>query len=412
MRNLSIFHDHPLEVSLKSSASKNNNDEVISAIDPSKIEIFQRYLQWLIEEQDFSDTRFHTIYALSLAKSTIEAFEEETNSQNPGTGRMEGRTTSDPATNLIFQIPVRERLQIFLQSSDLYDAEEILDLIEGSELWWEKAILYRKLGQETLVLQILALKLEDSDAAEQYCAEIGRPDAYMQLLDMYLNPQDGKEPMFKAAVRLLHNHGESLDPLQVLERLSQDMPLQLASETLLRMLRARLHHHRQGQIVHNLSRALDTDARLARLEERSRHVQINDESLCDSCHARLGTKLFAMYPDDTVVCYKCFRRQGESTSVTGRNFKRDILVKPGIFRFWRDKYQGLNHLKCNLEALGSDCAVFNSVKGLNFLIKRAIASHFFLLCICSLCGAFVVFGKMTLCRRVTSNKNPTEDRLA
>lgn len=34
---------------------------------------------------------------------------------------------------------------------------------------------------------------------------------------MYLDPQDGKAPMFKAAVRLLHNHGESLDPLQVLE---------------------------------------------------------------------------------------------------------------------------------------------------------------------------------------------------
>lgn len=58
------------------------------------------------------------------------------------------------------------------------------------------------------------------------------------------------------------------------------------------------------QIVHNVSRALDVDSRLARLEERSRHVQINDESLCDSCFARLGTKLFAMYPDDTIVCYK------------------------------------------------------------------------------------------------------------
>jgi len=56
--------------------------------------------------------------------------------------------------------------------------------------------------------------------------------------------------------------------------------------------------------VHNLSRAVDIDARLSRLEERSRHVQIDDESLCDSCDARLGTKLFAMYPDDTVVCYK------------------------------------------------------------------------------------------------------------
>lgn len=58
------------------------------------------------------------------------------------------------------------------------------------------------------------------------------------------------------------------------------------------------------QIVHNLSRATDVDASLGRLEERSRHVQINEESLCDSCHARLGTKLFAMYPDDTIVCYK------------------------------------------------------------------------------------------------------------
>lgn len=56
--------------------------------------------------------------------------------------------------------------------------------------------------------------------------------------------------------------------------------------------------------MHSLSHAIEVDTSLARMEERSRHVQINDESLCDSCHARLGTKLFAMYPDDTIVCYK------------------------------------------------------------------------------------------------------------
>ncbi|XP_002523291.2 vacuolar sorting protein 3 [Ricinus communis] len=304
-------------------------DEVIAAIDPKKVEILQRYLQWLIEDQESTDIQFHTLYALSLAKSAIESFTLESASENPDDERVDVAKFSDFGRNSIFQSPVRERLQIFLLSSDLYDPEEVLDLIEGSELWLEKAILYRKLGQETLVLQILALKLEDCDAAEQYCAEIGRPDAYMQLLDMYLDPQNGKKPMFKAAVRLLHNHGESLDPLQVLETLSPEMPLQLASDTILRMLRARLHHHCQGQIVHNLSRAINVDARLARMEERSRHVQINDESLCDSCHARLGTKLFAMYPDDTVVCYKCYRRQGESTSVKGRNFKQDVLFKPG-----------------------------------------------------------------------------------
>ncbi|KAK8464683.1 hypothetical protein PHAVU_010G053600 [Phaseolus vulgaris] len=223
-------------------------DEVVTTIDPQKVEILQRYLQWLIEDQDCNDTQLHTLYALSLAKSAIEVIEYENISENLNGENMETRSLA-ALKNSIFDIPVRERLQIFLQSSDLYDPEEVLYLIEGSELWLEKAILYRRLGQETLVLQILALKLEDSEAAEQYCAEIGRADAYMQLLEMYLDPQDGKDPMFTAAVRLLHNHGESLDPLQVLEKLSPDMPLQLASDTLLRMFRARVHHHRQGQII-------------------------------------------------------------------------------------------------------------------------------------------------------------------
>lgn len=38
-----------------------------------------------------------------------------------------------------------------------------------------------------------------------------------RLLDMYLKPGEGREPMHDAAVRLLHCHGASLDPLKVLE---------------------------------------------------------------------------------------------------------------------------------------------------------------------------------------------------
>lgn len=92
---------------------------------------YSRYLQWLIEDQECNDTQFHTLYALSLAKSAIEALESE----NTNSGNIENKSLP---TNSIFQSPVRERLQIFLQSSDLYDPEEILDMIEGSELWLEK----------------------------------------------------------------------------------------------------------------------------------------------------------------------------------------------------------------------------------------------------------------------------------
>ncbi|KAL0369821.1 UNVERIFIED_CONTAM: Vacuolar sorting protein 3 [Sesamum angustifolium] len=201
-------------------------DEVIAAIDPKKVEILQRYLQWLIEDQDSDDSQFHTAYALVLAKSALATSEVEVSAQDSAGGIPENEIkVSELGRTSIFASPVRERFQTFLQSSDLYDAEEVLDMIEESELWLEK-------------------------------------------------------------------------------------------------------------LVHNLSRALDIDASLARLEQRSRHVQINDESICDSCHARLGTKLFAMYPDDAIVCYKCFRRQGESTSVSGRDFKKEILVNPVLESMW------------------------------------------------------------------------------
>lgn len=93
----------------------------------------------MIEDQDSNDTRFHTLHALSLAKSALEASEAETSSQSPNLGKME---TDVSGTNLIFQSPVRERLQMFLQSSDLYDPEEVLDLIEVSEFWWEKVCYF------------------------------------------------------------------------------------------------------------------------------------------------------------------------------------------------------------------------------------------------------------------------------
>lgn len=314
--------DQELAIAILTSEMRENQlspEKVVAAIDSDKVVIHQRYLQWLIEDQGCDDPHYHTTYALSLAKSAMEAVHVESNYGEKNYKEI------DSDTQFIYLL--REKFQLFLQASDLYDPEAVLDVIEESELWLEKAILYRKMGQENIVLQILALKLEDSEAAEQYCAEIGRDDAYIQLLDLYLDPKNGKEPMFTAAVRLLHNHGESLDPLQVLERLSADMPLQLASDTILRMLRARVHHLRQGQIVHNLSRATNLDARLTRLEERSRHVQLTDESICDSCRARLGTKLFVMYPDDSVVCYRCYRNQGDSASGRGRNLRKGAIFK-------------------------------------------------------------------------------------
>jgi hypothetical protein len=130
---------------------------VIQAIDPKKVEIIQRYFQWLIEERDYTDPQLHTSYALSLARSALECVEVQNGIQEADVPNGSEAHDSNVGSISLFEVDVRERLQAFLQSSDLYDPEEILELVEGSELWLEKAILYRRIGKETLVLQILAL---------------------------------------------------------------------------------------------------------------------------------------------------------------------------------------------------------------------------------------------------------------
>jgi len=94
----------------------------------------------LIENQDSYDTQLHTLYALSLAKSALEILETDILVKNHNHKSIEGLNSHGSGGNQPTENPVRERLQFFLHSSDLYDAEEVLELIEGSELWLEKVI--------------------------------------------------------------------------------------------------------------------------------------------------------------------------------------------------------------------------------------------------------------------------------
>jgi hypothetical protein len=58
------------------------------------------------------------------------------------------------------------------------------------------------------------------------------------------------------------------------------------------------------QIVKHLNRHNNLEARVDRVEERSRQVCITTDTICGRCRARIGTKLFVLFPDDSIVCYK------------------------------------------------------------------------------------------------------------
>lgn len=63
--------------------------------------------------------------------------------------------------------------------------------------------------------------------------------------------------------------GVTLDPMRVVEALADDMPLAYASDIFARMLRERLHRHRQALILRNLHRSTNLNAAAERAEVKS-----------------------------------------------------------------------------------------------------------------------------------------------
>lgn len=59
------------------------------------------------------------------------------------------------------------------------------------------------------------------------------------------------------------------------------------------------------------------------LQLQSQRVVTTEERACAMCHTRIGTKIFAVYPDGTLVCYKCHKKSpAHLCAVNGRDFQK------------------------------------------------------------------------------------------
>ena len=217
---------------------------------------------------------------------------------------------------------VRSQLQDFLRASDLYDTELLLDALAGADLAAEKVAVFTKRGEHSKALRILAVDMGDIEAAEQHCSQHGGQESYMLLLEMLLSPQGGEPPRFDHAIRILSAREACLDPCQLLDTLPDNMPLPLAAGTIERILKERLHRKRLGQIERGLARARESAATAEAVQVQRSSVTVTQDTLCGVCGTRLGTKVFARYPNNVLACYRCYRKGSpEVCPVTGNTFQ-------------------------------------------------------------------------------------------
>lgn len=107
--------------------------------------------------------------------------------------------------------------------------------------------------------------------------------------------------------QVLNAEGATLDPLKVLQYLSDDMPLELAHDTLCRMLSSLMHRRRHLQVMRHLSKGQNLTARISKVEALSERIVVTDETSCKGCSRRLGSKVFYRYPSGAVLCDRCVK---------------------------------------------------------------------------------------------------------
>jgi hypothetical protein len=155
--------------------------------------------------------------------------------------------------------------------------QAVLSAAKPLPLHPEQALLHSRLGNHPAALALLALAPPRLvEGAIAYCRALGLQEAWLALLELFLNPPRGLdsgdggglagvlkpqlgeeaaaaqqhvEPDYASACRVLNAEGASLNPLRLLAALPADMPLRLAGDLLGQVLSGLQHRRRHGQVV-------------------------------------------------------------------------------------------------------------------------------------------------------------------
>lgn len=149
--------------------------------------------------------------------------------------------------------------------------------------------------------------------------------AYDALVRVLLTPADGRAADVPAVLALLGAHPDKVDTSCALELLPGTMPLSALADWLQRSLRTLQQGERIAQIERNLRKTDSLAVRAQLGEARRQAVAIEPETPCAVCGKRIGTTVFARYPNGVVVHFVCSDDNLHACPVTREDFRRRAL---------------------------------------------------------------------------------------
>lgn len=201
----------------------------------------------------------------------------------------------DPTESLRF------RLRSHLETSSKIDYAQILSSLQGTSLVEERAVVHWRQGDHKAVLRVLAVALDDVNAAVCYASVYLPPEDHRMLLHLLLNPENSgkgsstrEQPRWEDACRVVTLLGNTLDSLEVVRAAPEGMPMPAAVKLMAPLLRERVHRRRSGQLTAALHRSQAAAGAVTLATVEKQHVVVDEGRACPDCHLRLGGKVFVV----------------------------------------------------------------------------------------------------------------------
>lgn len=314
------------DLSLVEPTSK-SNPKSSNSNDPTTM---SRYDEDVAESQmPLADEAYHTRLALEYLEEVLDLVKKD-ELDSP-----EGRLGK-----------ARSRLLKFLKApGSNYDPVKLLGKIKNrTQLRAEYTTLCGKAGRHKDALKLL---IPDYDAAEAYCLACAKENrhrrkrtsgsasktnpnnssAFSCLFELCMD-QDSKmkklgnnvNSVYEYALSLLERHARECEPLVILKALPDDTPIPKVETFLRSSLSTHATHARELSITRSLRNVYNLQVQCAQVGTQQRRVEVNEDTLCGACRKRIGDIVFAVYPNDTIVHYKCTNGTLDQCPVTGEKF--------------------------------------------------------------------------------------------
>lgn len=277
----------------------NNNSNTTNNVDDND-ELFIKYLEYLVYNQNENSTKIHTLLIENYLKNLneikyIKLIEFYQFSKN-----------YDP-TRVIELID--KRLKKFNDNKKIeneFQKNQYLNLLRI------KIQPLKLLNLHNLALSIIVYNLQDHDLAINYCNKLYEEDDNLKeetlenlLFNIYLSPKLPYRPDIENAIKLMNLQSSRLSFYKILNNLPLNINISDLSTLLTNQLRLLETNIEKTRILSSLYKVDAVNTKYEYLKLSNKNVIINNDSKCIICNKRLGHSVLNILPNGKILHYGC-----------------------------------------------------------------------------------------------------------